>query len=277
MTSKTPEAAGAIAEFLKQRMERAAARPLITGLAGAQGSGKTTIAAAIEKRFKNEGLDVARLSLDDLYLGRSERLRLAKEIHPLFTTRGPPGTHDVRLGVNVLAVLKTGNPVLIPRFDKAADAHRVSDDEPRIEGRTDLVIFEGWCVGARAQSDDALIEPVNMLERAFDENGQWRRYANNQLKTRYTRLFAFLDCLVFIAAPSFGVVKKWRTEQEHELAQRRAAGAGLMQDDEIAWFIQHYERITRRMLAETPSFADATVRLGQERSVIDIIRKNEGD
>ncbi|HEX2494359.1 MAG TPA: hypothetical protein VHK24_11330, partial [Steroidobacter sp.] len=97
------------------------------------------------------------------------------------------------------------------------------------------------------------------------------KYVNDALASDYQRLFARLDFLVFLAAPAFEVVLEWRTQQEHELrAQSRLLGiaaTGLMSDAALARFIQHYERLTRHMLLETPSRADLVIRLAADRSV----------
>jgi D-glycerate 3-kinase len=71
----------------------------VLGLCGAQGSGKSTLAAALARMLARDGTRTAILSLDDIYLTRAERLQLAREVHPLFATRGAPGTHDVALGL----------------------------------------------------------------------------------------------------------------------------------------------------------------------------------
>jgi D-glycerate 3-kinase len=93
----------------------------VVGLCGAQGSGKSTLATSLVRRFAARGVPGAALSLDDLYLTRSERSRLAEKVHPLLITRGPPGTHDVRLGLSVIDGVKAGRPVLLPKFDKGID------------------------------------------------------------------------------------------------------------------------------------------------------------
>ena len=48
---------------------------------------------------------------------------MSKTIHPLFLTRGVPGTHDVKLLSNVIQKLKKKNfkTVLVPKFDKSRD------------------------------------------------------------------------------------------------------------------------------------------------------------
>lgn len=244
-------------------------QPLVLGLCGAQGSGKSTLAARLAGWLAAQGRGAAVLSLDDLYLSRARRAELARAVHPLFAVRGPPGTHDVALGIRLLDDLKRGRPVQPPRFDKAADAPTPSETWAVIEPPVQVVIFEGWCVGAASQQLEALAAPVNRLEAEEDPDGVWRRAVNEALAGGYAQLFARLDRLVFLAAPSFDVVHRWRAEQEHDLKRRLAAegraGPHVMSNDEIARFIQHYERLTRYMLSDMPDRADLTLRLDADR------------
>ncbi|UDF05686.1 kinase [Asticcacaulis sp. AND118] len=237
----------------------------LIGLCGAQGCGKSTIAEAVRVHFSAQGLTVAVLSLDDLYLPPQTR---PVQVHPLFATRGVPGTHDVTLGVAVFDALKAGVRLALPRFDKATDKPLPRKDWPQIAA-PDLILFEGWCVGAWPQGDQALVEPVNALERDEDPDGLWRRYANQQLAGPYADLFARLDRLILLAAPGFEVVQGWRTQQEEALRRKlHTEGrdtSGLMDASALTRFIAHYERLTRHILEDMPRHADLTIRLGSER------------
>jgi len=240
-------------------------RTLLVGLCGAQGSGKSTAAMVIRHLLEAKGLSVAALSLDDLYLTRAERLALAERVHPLLATRGPPGTHDIALGEAVIASLSRPGSTAIPSFDKASDDRRPREAWPLFDGPADIILFEGWCVGAVPEPSDALDEAINALERDEDQDRVWRRYVNDALAA-YQPLFARLDRLILLKAPQFPVVERWRGEQE---AKARAARTGprVMSEAEVARFIQHYERLTRAILAEMPARADALVELGEDREL----------
>src|SRR5690606_5606704 len=124
------------------------------------------------------------ISLDDVYLTHDARQHLAATVHPLLQTRGVPGTHDVDLGVDTMTRLihaGAGDRTPLPRFDKAQDTQMPRNQWPVFEGPADVVIFEGWCVGARPQSDEALATPINALERDEDADGRWRGYVNGKL------------------------------------------------------------------------------------------------
>jgi D-glycerate 3-kinase len=246
-------------------LRQARGRSVLIGLCGAQGSGKTTIAAATGRLLAAQGLSVVSVSLDDFYLPRSARRRLALRVHPLLATRGPPGTHDVGLAAAVLDALHTPMPVSLPAFDKAADEPRPQDAWRTVEGPIDVILFEGWCVGARPEEPIALALPVNDLEAQEDPQGVWRAYVNAALDGPYQGLFARLDALALLQAPSFEMVLGWRLEQEHKLIAR--AGRG-MSDQEVARFIAQYERLTRWVLAEMPARADMVFPLGPDRRPI---------
>ncbi len=258
------EALAPVEALVRERLAAATA-PLVIGLCGAQGSGKSTVGAALAARLP----DTVVLSLDDLYLPRAERERLAETVHPLLRTRGVPGTHDVALGEAVLADLRAGRPVTLPRFDKAIDDRAPESTWPLVEGAK-LVIFEGWCVGARPQAPVDLVAPLNALERDEDASGVWRRYVNDALAEHYDGLFR-CDALILLAAPGFEVVRQWRTQQEHALAADIAAGrrrGRAMSDAEVGRFIQFYQRLTENILRDMPGYADLTVRLDADRRVI---------
>jgi D-glycerate 3-kinase len=248
---------------------RACDSTFTVGVCGSQGSGKSTMALVLRRLLETQGLHTVAVSIDDLYLTRAARLELSRQIHPLLKTRGVPGTHDVALGLQMLGELRHPGTVALPSFDKSQDDRRPPEQWPRMQGPAQVVILEGWCVGAVPQDAAALAAPVNALERDLDGDGTWRRYVNTALAGDYQRLFAQLDRLVLLQAPDFDVVHGWRLEQEHKLRARLAAEgrdpALSMSDAEIERFIQHYERLTRHILAEMPARADVVVRLDAQR------------
>ena len=246
----------------RRRIDRK--RPAVIGLCGAQGSGKSTIAAWARQLLEARGVRTVALSLDDFYLTHDARQRLAREVHPLLAVRGPPGTHDVALCGAVIDQLRTAGKVALPRFDKATDNRTPRGTWETLKSPVDVIILEGWCVGAVAQGAAALATPVNALEREEDPDGVWRAYVNNQLDGLYQFLFARLQDLILLEAPSFEVVAGWRTEQEAKL---RLQGGGGMPDAAIARFVAHYERLTRWILAEMPGRADWVITLDADRKV----------
>ncbi|MFN5746084.1 MAG: hypothetical protein ACK443_08375 [Methylococcaceae bacterium] len=242
--------------------------PLVMGINGAQGSGNTTLTdflgVILTQLF---GKRVAGFSIDDLYRTRNERKILAETIHPLLLTRGVPGTHDVALGLSTLSKLKAATSATltpIPSFDKSTDDRLPSLEWRQFRGRPDIILFEGWCVGAMPQLDQALTLPVNELESQEDPSGVWRHFVNEQLKGPYATLFAEIDYQLVLKVPSMDSVFEWRSLQETKLAAQRSndgTALQLMDPPGIRRFIMHYERLTRHMLQEMPDRADLVLHL----------------
>ena len=272
MSPEPAAALVAVADALRGAMAAPHRRPFVLGVCGAQGSGKSTLSEALAETMRAEGVATAVLSIDDLYRTKAEREALARTVHPLFAVRGVPGTHDVALGLDVIAALEAGRATPLPRFDKAQDDRAPAAQWDHAEGDTALLILEGWCVGARPEPAAALDVPVNALERDEDADGRWRRAANAALAGEgYQALFARLDRLVLLAAPGFEAVRDWRVEQEHGLARKAGADArGVMSDAEVERFIGFYERLTRHILTEMPGRADLVIRLARDRTPLSI-------
>ncbi len=243
----------------------------LLGISGAQGTGKSTLAEFIKHALEsNSGWRVAVLSLDDFYLTRAERRRLAVEIHPLLQTRGVPGTHDLGMldaSLSRLCHLGAADEMPLPRFDKSWDDRADPDAWPVITGPVDLVVLEGWCVGSLPQDEDALATPINQLERDRDTDGTWRSHVNDSLAGAYANLFARLDALLFLRAPNFDAVYRWRCEQEEKLAAT-SSGARLMDEEQVAQFIQFFERLTRHNLETVPAIADVVLELDDNHAVV---------
>jgi D-glycerate 3-kinase len=237
--------------------------PLRVGLGGGQGIGKSTLSRVIVDASAFFGLTVVAISIDDFYLTRSERLALAREVHPLLATRGPPGTHDVALCESVLRDLGRSDAVVIPVFDKGIDDR--SSDTRMGTGPADVVLLEGWCVGARAQPERSVMPAINALEAQEDPHGHWRLFVNDALESRYAKLFALLDSMIFLRVPSLGAVRRWRFEQEGERAPEQRLSAL-----EIERFVAHYERLTLWMLQDLPPRADVLVDLDEAHRVTNV-------
>lgn len=243
-------------------------RPPLIAVVGAQGSGKTTLARAAADRF-----GAAQISIDDVYLTRAEREAMAREVHPLFVTRGPPGTHDLHLLQDLIARLSTAGPedeTAIPDFDKRGDDRWPPDRWRAFRGRPSAILIDAWCLGAPPEPEAALAEPINDLEREHDPGGRWRRAVDGFVAGPYADFAARFDAVLFLRAPGFDVVLDWRCQQEADLL-------GLAPDDlphderrRLAGFIQYFERITRRMLTDGVR-SSVTVKLDRNRQPVAIL------
>jgi D-glycerate 3-kinase len=240
--------------------------PFLLGINGAQGTGKSTLADFFRVALESDyGWRVAVMSIDDFYLTRAEREALARDVHPLLKTRGVPGTHDLRLLLDCLGRLKrlpAGHAAKLPRFDKSTDDRSDRSIWPTVTGPLDVIILEGWCVGSIAQSSEELSRPVNTLERDEDPSGAWRKFANINLQRYSETIFAQMDALVFLKAPSFDAVYRWRLEQERKLAEVSPPGSsGIMEQRQLSRFVQFYERLTRANLTSLADSADVVLDL----------------
>jgi len=258
--------------------------PLVIGINGAQGAGKSTLFNLVEV-ILTEGfnLNVVGFSIDDLYKTYDERVELSETVHPLLRTRGVPGTHDVDLGIKILNSLKTSDEntvTKIPVFDKSTDDRCQAAVWQEWVGPADVIVLEGWCVGADPQSPEALVGAINELERDKDQNGLWRDYVNAQLSGPYQELFSMIEVLIMLKVPSMDAVFEWRSLQEKKLAERvkyiydtqqPTEHLRIMDEEQIQRFIQHYERLTRHMLEEMPGRADITLCLNDNHKVSEIL------
>lgn len=245
--------------------------PRLLGVSGLQGSGKSTVAAAMVRLAGLRGMRAVSLSLDDFYLGHEARQALGGKIHPLLATRGVPGTHDLRLLLSTLDALTnpaTLWPLAVPRFDKGHDDRTPRELWQCVDGPPDLVVFEGWCLGVPPQDDSELATPVNALERDEDADGTWRRFVNEQLAI-YAAAWARIDRLAVLQAPGWDVVRAWRGQAERSLA----GAPRSMNDGALERFLSHYERISRHALRTLPARADVLVELNTARTPVQIIRR----
>ena len=230
-------------------------KSLIIGLAGGQGSGKTTISSILTLILKKYFmLNVFKFSIDDFYKTRKDRKLLSKNKHPLLMTRGVPGTHDIDLILKLFKKVKSKNfkGLEVPKFNKAIDDRCKKGLWYKLKSKPDVIIFEGWCVGAKAQKNKQLEKPINSLERVYDQGIKWRSHVNNQLKTKYKILFKQLDGLLYLKAKNFSILREWRLKQERKLwAQtKNKKNLKIMSSGDVINFMQTYQRITQQMFKD---------------------------
>ena len=252
----------------------------VIGISGTQGSGKSTLAALLQSLLRDQfQRQTVCLSLDDFYLTRSERRHLANTVHPLFITRGVPGTHDITLAsATTQALLSSVGEVKIPRFDKASDDRYPQSQWDVVNTPIDLVIFEGWCLGVPPQTEADINNPINDLEALEDPDCIWREAVNTAL-TYYQTLFQLVDYLVYLQSPNFAAVKRWRGRQEEKLAQATSAknNSRVMDEAALLRFLQHYQRLTLHGFKTLPNIATTVLKLNEDQQITERINHNQHD
>ena len=240
---------------------------LILGFSGGQGSGKTTVTSILKiilKKFFKRRIHVS--SIDNFYKTLEDRNKISNKIHPLLKTRGVPGTHDINLVKNFFNIIrkKKFKKIKLPKFEKAMDNRLEKKYWFNIKQKPEIVILEGWCVGARPQPNSLIKRPINILEKYEDKDLKWRKYVNEKLKKEYKKLFVMIDHLIFMKIPNFKVVFKWRLLQEKKLKKKSHSNKKIMSYNEIKRFIMFYERITLQMMKD----------LSKSASVLMLLKKN---
>mgnify|MGYP000356439707 CR=1 FL=1 len=265
--------------YLAKHKNTAENKPLFIGINGCQGSGKSTLADYLATRLiHGYGLRAVSLSLDDFYLSQEERKQVSDKVHPLFASRGVPGTHNTEQIKRVLMQLKNRQVGFqLPRFDKSTDNPYPKEEWPQIEQVPDIVIMEGWCWGVPAQSSKALQIPVNTLEANKDPDQTWRQHINQQLKQKYLPLYLLMDTWLMLKAPSFDCVYSWRQEQEEKLRAKlvKSDQTNVMSNSEIRNFILHFQRLTEHCLASLPETMDLVFELDNKRNIINCQQNSE--
>ncbi|MGI0486701.1 glycerate kinase [Pantanalinema rosaneae CENA516] len=218
----------------RQRVQR----PLVQGILGGQGTGKTTLGAVLTLILQQLGYTTLSLSLDDLYKTYRDRQQLQLQ-EPRLIWRGPPGTHDVELGIQVLDQLRQpvpGQPILIPRFDKSL--HQGAGDRiaPEAVRDVDIILFEGWFVRVRPIAPELFetAPPPIMTEddRAFARDMNINLHA-------YLPLWERLDRFMVLLPIDYRLSKQWRQQAEQQMI---ASGRSGMTEAEIDAFVDYFWR-----------------------------------
>lgn len=228
-------------------------RPLVQGILGGQGTGKSTLAAVLIQILSHLGYQVCTLSIDDLYKTYAERQQLQAQ-DPRWRWRGPPGTHDVNLGLQALQQLKagpSGQSVALPRFDKSLWQGAGDRTEPEWVTGIDIVFFEGWFVGVRPV-DPAVFEnappPIHT-----ESDRQFAREVNAKLQD-YLPLWDQLDRLLLLYPEDYRLSQQWRRQAEQQMMATGKTGMG---EEEINQFVEYFWRSLHPELFIEPLRHDA--------------------
>jgi D-glycerate 3-kinase len=240
-------------------------RPLIQGILGGQGTGKTTMSKVLTLILQQLGYRTLSLSLDDLYKTYSDRLVLMQQ-DPRLIGRGPPGTHDIDLGLNLLDQIRQWqSPVMVPRFDKSAYGGAGDRTTPEIITSVDIVLFEGWFVGVRPINADVFdTAPPPIIT---NEDRRFARDMNHRLQD-YLPLWARLDSLILLYQTDYRCSLEWRKQAEQQMI---AAGKSGMTNAEIEEFVNYFWRSLHpelfiKPLVEDPTTVDLIIEIQADHS-----------
>ncbi|MEH2350226.1 MAG: glycerate kinase [Nostoc sp.] len=239
--------------------------PLIQGILGGQGTGKTTMSKVLSLILNQLGYRTLSLSLDDLYKTYSDRLVLTQQ-DPRLIWRGPPGTHDVDLGLDVLdQIRQSQSPVMVPRFDKSTYKGAGDRTTPEMVTDVDIVLFEGWFVGVRpinADIFDTAPPPI-----VTDEDRAFARDINHRLHD-YLPLWERLDSLILLYPTDYRCSLGWRKQAEQQMI---AAGKSGMSNSEIEKFVNYFWRSLHpelfiKPLVKNTTVVDLVIEINSDRS-----------
>ncbi|MBU1620698.1 MAG: kinase [Gammaproteobacteria bacterium] len=249
-------------EQLSRLSQQQPSTPFIIGISGAQGSGKSSLAAALQQLWSGFGVQADVVSLDDYYLEPAHRLKRARLWHPLFAERGVPGTHDTELLLSQLQGFKRAEPQHWRRYNKGQDKVATATSATKAK----LLILEGWCIGLKPQPDSELHHCINKLEQQQDPEALWRYQVNQQLAGDYQLVWQQLEQLIWLNAPDWQAVCRWRAWQEQPL-QQLGRGKSPAQLDA---FMLYFQRLTQESWQQLPQCADFILELDQEHNLISL-------
>lgn len=231
-------------------------------IAGSQGSGKSSLSKLIKlylEKFCYKSVVI--ISMDDFYLSKNQRTQLSKNIHPLFLTRGVPGTHDLELmNKKIKQIFNKEFPIYLPIFDKVSDSRKKTYKKIL---KADVVIFEGWCAGARPVDQNYLQKNFNNLEKHKDKNFIWRNSYNRYLN-EYQKLFSQFNFFIYFQFNQWDHVLNWKYKQELELRDKKK-DLGLKKY--LREFIQYYEKVSKWMHLKVPKYCNILIKLDAHQKI----------
>ncbi|KAI8379587.1 P-loop containing nucleoside triphosphate hydrolase protein [Radiomyces spectabilis] len=246
--------------YLKDRADRhLGRRPLVVGVSGCQGSGKTTLCDTLAHILREEhNMNVVNFSLDDLYLTRADQAHLA-EANPgnrLLQYRGQAGSHDMALARSIFSKLLDKNaqsnvPVAIPSYDKSLFGG-LGDRLPKSSWKQvyppyDVILFEGWMLGFKPLLNEQL-EHVYRQKSQENQQGHKNQLTehplahieklNDKLVTYERELYPFMDIFIHLSPTDLEQVYQWRLQQEHHMKQTRNVQG--LSDEAVRAFVDTY-------------------------------------
>ena len=240
-----------LAQWLSQA-QQTLGTPFIQGILGGQGTGKTTLSQILCLLLAHLGQPAVGLSLDDLYLTYAQRQALQKQ-DPRLRWRGPPGTHDIALGLRTLSALKTAAPneqIALPQFDKSLHHGQGDRVSSRYRPVPKIVLFEGWFVGTQPLQETVFTDRSPRLPAPIETpaDRQFARDCNHRLRD-YLPLWSFIDRLMILYPSDYRLSQQWRQQAEHRMKAQGNPGLG---DLEVENFVTYFWKALHPQLYITP-------------------------
>ncbi|KAM0246798.1 hypothetical protein ACHAQJ_010090 [Trichoderma viride] len=230
--------------------------PLIIGLNGLQGVGKSTLVVPLAEALQREGIPTLVCSIDDFYLTHQDQVALARANpdNALWQVRGEPGTHDIPLLKSVFSSLLHHAPTSLPQYDKALFSgqgdrlppsswkpinHHPSNDinsSPPLQ----VIILEGWCVGFRPISPSAIAAKHAAPSRTLHQHRLEHLLAVNEKLKEYDEVTDLFDGFLHIDSENLEYVYDWRLEQEEHLRLARGDPNAGMTKEQVVKFVDAY-------------------------------------
>ena len=231
-------------------------------IAGPQGSGKSSLSKLIKlylEKFYDKSVII--ICMDDFYLSKKQRTQLSKNIHPLFLTRGVPGTHDLGLmNKKIKQILNKEFPIYLPIFDKVSDTRKRTYKKVL---KADVIIFEGWCAGAQPVNQNYLQKNFNNLEKHKDKNFIWRNSYNKYLN-EYQKIFSKFNYFIYFQFNHWDHVVNWKYKQELELRDKKK---DLALKKYLKEFVQYYEKVSKWMHLKVPKYCNILIKLDTHQKI----------
>ncbi|KAJ3295261.1 hypothetical protein HDU79_009582 [Rhizoclosmatium sp. JEL0117] len=277
----------ATAHIVRCLRERAGAsiKPLVVGVSGPQGAGKTTLTTNLINSLRIEhNLRAIYFSLDDLYLTFEEqnKLRLKHPNNPLLAFRGNPGTHDLALGLSVFdQLLRNQNEAKIPRYDKSLNngrGNRLKEEQwTKVELPIDVILFEGWCLGFKPVTSISQVETMTKGSKFGADFEQFtvENMMDVQLElAKLEQIHKLLDVFIHICAEDIGYVYDWRQQQEDSMREKLGDPSAGLDRDQLRDFVSRFMPLYLICLPELEARGFFTTEAGKEKHLRVVIGKS---
>ena len=127
------------------------------------------------------------------------------------------------------------------------------------------------------QKNNTLKKSINSLEKKNDKKLVWRKFVNQNLKSKYKTLYDQLNCLLYLKNKNFRLLQQWRIKQEKKLwlKNKRSSNKRIMSKKDVINFMQTYQRVTQNMFKYTPNYASIILNLNSKHQIKSVVYKRK--